>query len=88
MTEPTVEEVREALKRWSQWDDDDLSIGKDHPFWPLMAAARLWVDAAEPNMEAVKDLLEQDLEVQLDIDEVRDYVAAAFGDNTLIRRAK
>ncbi len=47
MTEPTVEEVREALERWDQWDDDDLSIGKDHPFWPMVAVTRLWVAAAE-----------------------------------------
>ena len=45
MSEPTVEEVREALDRHTPgpgWSQD---------FNTLLAAARLWVDAAEPDTE-------------------------------------
>ena len=91
MSEPTVEEVREALDRWYQWDDDDLSIGKDHPFWPMVAAARLWVDAAEPDYEAVASVkIWGDIggiPPPVDVRQAKSVVDVAFGDNTLIRRA-
>ena len=87
MTEPTVEEVREALAMGP--------IGKDPSgrVAVIEAAARLWVDAAEPDIEAAiaryQQMIESDMEgADWNYDEfTAGIVAAAFGDNTLIRRA-
>ncbi len=48
MSEPTVEEVREALDALP----DAWPMGSNSPMKRIVAAARLWVDAAEPDIEA------------------------------------
>ena len=92
MGEPTVEEVREALK----WSADILDLRADDvPPWVykiLITTTRLWVDAAEPDIEAARNILYPSIDGTPVADDVgwvetRAAIAAAFGDNNLIRRA-
>ena len=91
MSEPTVEEVREALDALP----DAWPMGSNSPMKRIVAAARLWVDAAEPDIEAAAGKF-YDLDSALATDltgwarkqwAAKEAVAAAFGDHTLIRRA-
>ena len=96
MTEPTVEEVREAL------DNIERNFtGQDKAGVPRAAAAldvmvlmkvtRLWLDAAEPDMEAAAKVDDEWIgtnDPRGRILKARAIIAAAFGDNTLIRRTK
>ena len=85
MSEPTVEEVREALEDYER----PALVGwmEDHPMLDtVLAAARLLVDAAEPDIEAatfiiyelryIKDADEWDDKI---VDITKRAVAAAFG---------
>ena len=54
MSEPTVEEVREALDEFP-WSLGDFDI-------VIHAAARLWVDANQPDIEAATGKYEQWIE--------------------------
>ena len=109
MSEPTVEEVREALERGLlAWEPTDW-VKLDHADYELLVAVvRLFVDAAEPDIEAAgeaawrvvaieKGLIDEGFEwddlIASDsqsfwIDVGKAALAAAFGDNTLIRRAE
>ena len=85
MSEPTIEEVKEVLVKW------DKHHGPDEPFMrPFVAAARLWVDAAEPDIEAVADALDGGIMTgpfEWRMNEARRLMGLALGDNNLIRRA-
>ena len=85
MSDPTVEEVREALTDWDALDKDE---GVE-PVATLVAAARLWVDAAEPDIEAAAQTMTGGEYYTEDFhrETAKIAIAAAFGDNTLIRRA-
>ena len=73
MTEPTVEKVREALEYY------DRTVRPPMPAVDLLAAAaRLWVDAAEPNIEAMLRLLWEEFYSDMegnpsDLDEAWEY---------------
>ncbi len=94
MSDPTVEEVREALDFWTtpQSQEQLMKPQSIPPLDAVLAAARLWVDAAEPDIEAaqqfldavINNLLPKRHNLAIDVTFV---LAAAFGDNTLIRRA-
>ena len=89
MSEPTVEEVREALKLWDEgWHP--VSTEQDTKLMvKAFAAARLWVDAAEPDMGAAIDAANIDSDDFHGMDDyARSIIAAAFGDNNLIRRTE
>ncbi len=88
MTDPTVEEVREALERYEK--HPGLSLADDPDLF--VAVTRLWVAAAEPDIEAIVEVLndayglvEGSLEYNRSV--AFAVIAAAFGGNTLIRRA-
>ncbi len=106
MSDPTVEEVREAVNVWA--NSQDYSPEWFHAMEVLLVIARLFVDAAEPDIEAAgeaawrvvaieKGLIDEGFEwddlIASDsqsfwIDVGKAALAAAFGDNTLIRRAE
>ena len=92
MNDPTVEEVRKALVLWDypsrravEWEDQVV----------LAEAARLFVDAAEPDIEAgvnafwshAADLLKPTIESSGIDRAVGLAIVAAHSDNNLIRRA-
>ncbi len=79
MSEPTVEEVREALKFAA------INTAEVHT---LAKAARLWVDVAEPDIEAAIRTLDNEFRVGEPEEWMGKIIAAAFGDNNLIRRAE
>ena len=102
MSEPTVEEVREALKVMNGSHRIALMLKGfegDHRVWwdhdavkVAMAAARSWMDAAEPDIGEAAKVLGRFFGsgmTHFDLLEIADQtIAAAFGDNNLIRRAE
>ncbi len=40
-----LEQLAEARSRWASWDDDDLTIGSQHPFWPMVKAVDAVLEA-------------------------------------------
>ena len=87
MSEPTVEEVREALVWFAQATDTELSDDSNEPKLNAVEfAAQKWVDAAEPDIEAAVEARFNYISTSRE--DVTQIIAAAFGDNTLIRRAE
>ena len=101
MSDPTVEEVREALDSIERnFANSAGAAALD--VMVLMKVTRLWVDAGQPDIEAAedafkiewfgtpKDFASKLMDSQPDPEVERAVAAAvavAFGDNTLIRRA-
>ena len=76
MSNPTVEEVREALDALP----DAWPMGSNSPMKRIVAAARLWVDAAEPDIEAAAEVLDPYMVHPLDVMEAtKATVNAALG---------
>ena len=90
MSDPTVEEVREALDITERSQFELVDVGEfTKALDVVVAAARLWVDAAEPDIEAVGNLIHAEICVDRCVGwhGGTALIAAAFGDNNLIRRA-
>ena len=92
MTDPTVEEVREAVRLVEMMNSPIERFRKGTT--TVLAAARAWLDAPEPDIEAAIKALGRFWYKDIPLpnqrvyeEEARIAVAAAFGDNTLIRRA-
>ena len=87
MTDPTVEEVREALDSFygctCSSSDDAIRVEI------FMTASRLFVDTAEPDIQAMRNLIHAEICVDRCVGwhDGTALLAAAFGDNNLIRRA-
>ena len=46
MSEPIdFTQLAKARQRWSQWDDDDLTVGSEHPFWPMVVVVDAVLEA-------------------------------------------
>ena len=96
MSEPTVEEVRTALELLNEAAAIVLPLEPDHDaLIVVFDAARRFVDAAEPDIIAARDKITPMIADMLDsrgtiecavVAQVA--ITAAFGDNTLIRRAE
>ena len=89
MSDPTVEEAREALK-FAAINTAEVET--------LAKVTQLWVDAAEPDIEAalttnVSDPCDMDgkrdqVNEWFTYRDIEDIIAAAFGANDLIKRAE
>ena len=87
MSDPTVEEVREALDITERSQFELVDVGEfTKALDVVVAAARLWVDAAEPDTAAAIDARMN--YISTNREDVSQIIAAAFGDNNLIRRTK
>ncbi len=87
MSDPTVEEVREALDITERSQFELVDVGEfTKALDVVVAAARLWVDAAEPDTAAAIDARMN--YISTNREDVSQIIAAAFGDNNLIRRAE
>ena len=92
MSDPTVEEVREALDITERSQVELVDVGEfTKALDVVVAAARLWVDAAAPDIEAASKAV-WGMQASSDLGNPKtlaeEAVAAAFGDNNLIRRAE
>ena len=104
MSEPTVEEVKNALAWNTSLNIEAVLYDKEpslvQPYLDVVAAARLFVDAAEPDLEAADNAFVEWFGYMVgagyltvnkpmaDKQPDRQIIAAAFGDNNLIRRAE